>query len=125
MLFKEILDQKFNELSPYFDELFKLVLKNQTHSGDLLLTMENGSLSTEPDFDNPEKLKNYYNIGFNVEGHSENTNHHFIGEYVKNSIYEISLSEYLKLMEYSAERLDKIDSLVEQEALSIQIEMLI
>lgn len=67
MLFKEILDERYTALSPLFNELFDLALKRQTHPGDLLLVLENGFLTEEPDPDHAGKVKMFYNIGPNME----------------------------------------------------------
>jgi len=48
---------------PLFDELFDIALKYQTHFGDLLLTLENGHLTEEPDHDENGNVKLFCNIG--------------------------------------------------------------
>ncbi len=124
MLFQEILNEKYKSLKPCFNDLFDLSIKNQTHSGDLLLVMENAVLGDEKDPDNPDNLKLYYNIGLDIEGHCESTNSEFIGAYV-NDPNKISYQEYLKLHQYSPERTKEIDQIAFDEAISIQVEMLI
>lgn len=124
MLFNKILNEKDKILSPNFDELFNLAIKNQTHPGDLLLVMENAVLGSDEDPNNPANLRLYYNIGSDIEGHCEGTNHDFIREYVMGH-ENISYEDYLKLHEYSAERSKEIDQIAHQEAITIQVEMLI
>lgn len=125
MLFKEILDAKYKALWPQFEQLYNLVIDNQTHEGDLLLVRLNA-------FYNIESLKwdnlpynNPYMFGPNVEGHAETTHYSFIGYYLKHNTSEKTYGEYLKEVEYSPERRILIDELTFSESISIQTEMLI
>ena len=124
MLFNEILKERSDQLSPLFNELFDLALKYQTHSGDLLLTLENGFLTEEPDHDDAGKVKLFYNIGPKMEYHCETASHDFIRQYVR-SVVAMPYEEYKKLHEYSAERRQEIDELLLMEGNTIQVEMLI
>jgi hypothetical protein len=124
MLFNEILKAKYEELAPLFDDLFDLAINNQTHSGDLLLVMENGFLTEEPDTEEADKFKLFYNIGPNMEYHCETANHDFIRQYVR-SVVDMSYDEYKKLHEYTQERSEEIKELQFVEGNSIQVEMLI
>ena len=125
MLFKEILDGKYKALWPQFEQLYNLVINNQTHEGDLLLVRLNA-------FYNIESLKwdnlpynNPYMFGPNVEGHAETTHYSFIGYYLKHNTSDKTYEEYLKDVEYSPERRILIDELTFSESISIQTEMLI
>lgn len=124
MLFKEILDERYTALSPLFNELFDLALKRQTHSGDLLLVLENGFLTEEPDPDHAGKVKMFYNVGPNMEYHCETANHNFIRQYIR-SVVDMPYEEYKKLHKYSEERQEEIDELQFVESNTIQVEMLI
>lgn len=81
MLFNDILKEKYDQLAPVFDKLFDLAIKHQTHSGDLLLIMENAHLTEEPDPDENDKVKLFYNIGPTMDHHCETANHDFIKQY--------------------------------------------
>lgn len=50
MLFKELLIEYHDRFKPLMKEVFDLSLKNQSHSGDLLLVMENAKLTRDKDF---------------------------------------------------------------------------
>jgi hypothetical protein len=124
MLFNEILKEKFDTLSPLFNALFDLAIKNQTHSGDLLLVMEHALLAEERDLDDPEKQKLYYNIGTGMDYHCETASHDFIRQYIR-SVIDMSYTDYKALHRYSAERSEEIDEIVFEESNTIQTEMLI
>lgn len=89
MLFKDILNKKYQKLSPIFDDLFDMALKNQTNTGGLLFVNENASLSVGRSDEEPPTNKYFYEPGWNFEGHSGQTNYNFIGEYVKEPIYKL------------------------------------
>lgn len=126
MLFKEILDTKYKELRPHFEQLYQLILKKQTHESDLLLVHLNAFYNPEVHtWDNLEEKMSPYMFGPNHEGHSEHTHHDFIGQYVKHNMADKPLSEHLKSLEYSESRRKEIDALNFDEAISIQTEMLI
>ncbi|WP_088160571.1 MULTISPECIES: hypothetical protein [Sphingobacterium] len=126
MLFKDVLDSKYSELMPHFEQLYQLILKKQTYETDLLLVhlnaFYNSEVQTWNNFD--ERIRPYM-FGSNHDGHSENTHHDFIGEYIKHNISDKTLTDYLKNVEYSEDRRREIDLLNFNEAISIQIEMLI
>lgn len=124
MIFDKILAEKHKMMSPLFDQIFDLVLKNQTHSGDLLLVMENGWLTREKDHDNNGEIKNFFNLGVGVEGHCESTNHEFISSYIKEAPL-VSYEHYLEFIKYDPDRREEIEELKSGEAHTIQIEMLI
>lgn len=123
MLFNEILKSKYDQLKPLFDELFDLAIKHQTHSGDLLLVLENAHLTEETD-PNDGKVTLYYNIGPTMEYHCETANHDFIRQYIRNVI-DMPYEEYKALHIYSPDRSEGINELLFVEANSIQVEMLI
>ncbi len=126
MLFKEILDAKYKELRPQFEELYHLIIKRQTHEADLLLVHLNAFYNPEVhSWDNLSEKMSPYTFGPNHEGHSEITHHDFIGEYVKRNISGKTLIDYLKNFEYSEDRREEIDRLNFDEFISIQTEMLI
>lgn len=122
MLFKDLLDEKYKLLSPFFDELFETAIKNQTHRGDLLLVNENASLSVRKSNDISPRIEYFYDLGLNYEGHSEDTNYRFIAEYVNGANH--NFKEYTKFYEEISldEEKDKIDHEV---AFTMQFEMLI
>jgi hypothetical protein len=127
MIFKDKLFEATNLISPEFDKLLELGLKKQNHFGDLLLIHVNGFF--EENFvewnKNLARKLNPHVVGPNHEGHSENTHFSFIHKYRTTNIYESSLSDYQKRIEYSPERSKEIDELIEIEEISIQLEMLI
>lgn len=126
MIFRSILDKKTAELSEEFDRLFKDALKNQTHLGDLLLIDVNGFYNSEAStWDNLDEPSSPYMIGPNHEGHSELLHHNFIGKYLQKSISDEPFNDYLKLHEWSENRVIEIQKLAEIEGDSIQYEMLI
>jgi hypothetical protein len=124
MLFNEILQDKYDTLKPVFSESFELAIKNQTHSGDLLLVMENAHLTEEPDHDDGEKMKVFYNIGPGMDHHCETASHDFIKQYIRNT-FGIPYDDYKALHIYSPERPQEIDQLLFKESNTIQIERLI
>lgn len=126
MLFKDLLDAKYRELRPQFQELYHLILKNQTDNCDLLLVSLNAFYNSEVNsWNNLSEKMSPYMFGPNHEGHSEHTHYDFIGEYLKHNISEKSLSSYLEDIEYSEDRKKEIDILNFDESISIQTEMLI
>ncbi|WP_426324359.1 hypothetical protein [Pedobacter sp. R-06] len=126
MLFSKLIIETEKEVEQYFDTLFDMAVKNQVHSGDLLLVMEGALLSREKDYDNPDavELKNYYNIGKGLDGHCEDTNYGFIAEYV-NSTENESFEDYKKAIEFDPVRSHELRDITEGESITIQIEMLI
>lgn len=126
MLFKDILDAKYEQLKPQFEQLYQLILTTQTHESDLLLVHLNGFYNPEVHgWDNLEEKMSPYMFGPNHDGHSENTHRDFIGEYIKHNISDMTLQDYLKKVEYSEKRTKQIDVLNFNESISIQTEMLI
>ena len=124
MLFNEILKNKYEALEPVFNELFKLSIKHQTHSGDLLLAMENANLTESPDHDDGGKIKVFYNIGPGMDHRCETASHDFIKQYIRGT-FGIPYDDYKALHIYSPERSAEIDELVFEESNTIQVEMLI
>jgi hypothetical protein len=124
MLFNEILKQKYDKLSPLFEELFELAIKKQTHSGDLLLVMENALLTEEPDPEDHDRIKLFYNIGPGMDFHCETANHNFIKQYIR-GVTGMPYQEYKALHTHTADRSKEIDEIVFEESNTIQIEMLI
>src|SRR5690554_3155786 len=102
MLFKDILDQKYKELRPQFEQLYQLILKKQTHDNDLLLIHLNAFYNPEVyTWNNLVEKMSPYMFGPNHEGHSEHTHHAFIGEYIKYNMSDKTLANYLREVEYS------------------------
>lgn len=124
MLFNDILKEKYDQLAPVFDKLFDLVVKHQTHSGDLLLIMENAHLTEEPDTDDNDKVKLFYNIGPTMDHHCETANHDFIKQYIR-SVIDMTYEDYKALHIYSSDRAKEIDEILFEETNTIQVEMLI
>ncbi|MFC4231567.1 hypothetical protein ACFOW1_06685 [Parasediminibacterium paludis] len=85
MLFTDIFNKKTQELQPEFDKLFKDILENQTHDGDLLLMRVNGFYYPEANNWDNTLFKNPYMIGPNTEGHSDYWHYRFIHNYRQNS----------------------------------------
>lgn len=123
MLYKDILDSKYNKLLPHFQQLFELVLHNQSHSGDLLLIDQNAAISRGPDEHRGGDKKYYYEIGHNKENWSESTNYDFIGEYVTDAkhIY----TEYAAYYAEHSKIIDQRDRMDHELAFTMQFEMLI
>lgn len=126
MLFKDILNRKTSELQTEFDLLFDDILKNQTHDGDLLLIRINGFYNPEVHtWKNLSEKLSPYMIGPNKEGHSDNLHYEFINNYRTAGIVSLDHLDYLKQHEWSPERGKVIDEIVDQESLTIQLEMLV
>ena len=126
MLFKDIFNEKTKKLQPEFEKLREEILKKQTHDGDLLLILTNGSY--EPDVHNWTNVKedmSPYVIGPNSEGYSDHSHYDFIHNYRTKSISNLNFVDYLKLHEWSKERKTEIDQLQNDESLSLQLEMLV
>lgn len=125
MLFTDTINQTNDALKPAFDSLFEDMLANQSHSGDALLIHVNGFHN--PDVHNwkLEKKMSPYMIGPNMDGWSEQLHYSFIHNYRTTAIFDKTYSEYIELHKYSPERKEEIDSLVEYEGASIQLEMLV
>lgn len=126
MLFQELLNEKYRLLKPQFDKLYEMAFTNQTHPGDLLLVHQNGFYNPEVlGWNNiPEKLSPYM-MGPDIQGHSENTHHSFIGNYVTNNINNQTLDKYLNEVSFVSDRLEEVRRLEAIESLSVQTEMLI
>ena len=125
MLFKNILDDKYREMLPVFNQLLNMSLKNQAHNADLLLVSENAGYYKEVEkADNLPFKPDPYTTGPQMEGHSEDTHHKFIGQYIK-GVSEFTYDQYVKMVIYDPLRIKEIDELVGKESMSIQIEMLI
>lgn len=126
MLFTDVLDAKYRELRPQFEQLYQLILINQTHDSDLLLVHLNAFYNPKVHtWDKLDEKMSPYMFGPNYEGHSEHTHHDFIGQYIKHNMSDNALADYLKNVEYSQERRKEIDVLNFDESISIQTEMLI
>lgn len=114
-------------LNPEINKLIDLAMKNQSHSGDLLLLIINGFYDEDRlEFNNNSEIKySPFLYGPSVEGHVEQTHYSFINNYRKTNISQDNFTDYLKLHEWTIERKDEIDNLVEIEETGIHIEMLI
>ena len=106
MLYLSKLENLTKKLKPVYEELFKEVLNNQYHIGDLLLIYINFSKNTTIPI---PKGYSPYLMGQGFEGFSEKTHYEFIDVYRKHN-----------LIENQSDKLSK-----SSEELSIQIEMLI
>lgn len=127
MIFTDKLQELHDIYQPEFDKLFNIAWKNQANIGDLLLLHINGFYQEDIllyNTKNNNKL-NPHTIGPGHEGHSEFTHYTFIDKYRNTNISKYSHAEYLKLHEWSKERIKEIDELAADEAISIQVEMLI
>jgi len=125
MLFKDILDKKYREMLPVFEQMLNMAMQNQTHYADLLLVNENAGYYKENEkADNLPFIPSPYTTGPQMEGHSEDTHHKFIGQYIK-GISSSNYEEYKKMVSYDPLRKDEIDKLTDEEDMSIQIEMII
>lgn len=126
MLFRDKLDEIRLALDMEFENLFQKALANQAHSGDLLLIVINGFFDEEigrAPISEGSNLSPYL-IGPSYSGHADNTHYNFIHQY-RTKIAEWTYPEYLKLHEYSPEREEEINHLLEKEYLSIHLESLI
>ncbi len=114
-------------LNPEINKLIDLAMKNQSHSGDLLLLIINGFYDEDRlEFNNNSEIKySPFLYGPSVEGHVEQTHYSFINNYRKTNISQDNFTDYLKLHEWTIERKDEINNLVEIEETGIHIEMLI
>lgn len=125
MLFNDILEKKGQLLNKEFNNLFELMLKNQTHPSDVLLVHVNGFYN--PDVHNwtiKPKLSPYM-IGPDIEGLSAALHYKFIDNYRKGAIAKVKHPKYLEMIKYDPEKPEDRDKLIEFEGLSIQLEMLI
>jgi hypothetical protein len=127
MIFKDKLIELEKVFNPELDRLFDLVFKNQTHPSDLLLLHINGFFRPDTEALNAATRQKFnpHVIGPGHEGHSEETHYNFIDKYRRSHIANLSLAEYLKLHEYSPDRKEEIEQLVDIEETTIQLEMLI
>ncbi len=125
MLFKDKLNATGPAVHKGFQELFKKALENQGHPMDLLIIGLNGFYNPETFELSDGKMSSPYVMGPDSTGHSEDLHYNYIHDYRTKNIYEKSHSEYLKELEYSPEKREQIDKLVDVESLTIQTEMLI
>jgi hypothetical protein len=127
MIFIDKLREREKILNPEFDRLIELAWHNQSHKGDLLLLHINGFYEESINKNNAfsDKKYNPHVIGPGREGHSELTHYSFIDKYRKANISKLNFSEYLKLHDYTSERSQEIDELVDLEETGIQLEMLV
>ncbi|TFB33430.1 hypothetical protein [Pedobacter alluvionis] len=126
MLFEKTLNEKHIAIWPQFEKLYHLVLKNQTHDGDLLLVHINGYYDPKVHtWDNIKEKLSPYMFGRNNDGFAEHTHYDFIGHYIKENTWDEDPEEYLKKFIFSEERRNEIEELEFKEAISIQTEMLI
>lgn len=128
MIFKDKLEEKGRLIKSEIDKLLDIAWKNQAHVGDLLLLHINGFYQEDTliwNENHPENKLNPHVIGPGSEGHSEQAHYSFIHKYRTTNISEYTYPEYLKLHEWTQERKEEIDKLVDIEETSIQLEMLI
>lgn len=127
MLFKDVLIKHETELQDEFNKLIELAFAKQSHIGDLLIWYNNGSYD--------ESILNFklangttYNphtLGIGDIGHSEIAHYKFIHQYRQAYIYKSTFTEYQKLLEYSPERSEEINELIDFEETTINVEMLV
>lgn len=126
MLFEKTLNEKHLALWPQFEKLYRLILKNQTDDGDLLLVHINGYHNSEVhEWDNIKEQLSPYMFGRNNDGFAEYTHYDFIGNYIKENTSEEQPNDYTKKFVFSEGRRKEITDLEFKEAISIQTEMLI
>lgn len=127
MIFIDKLKEREKILNPEFDRLIELAWQNQSHKGDLLLLHINGFYEESINKSNAyfDKKYNPHVIGLGQEGHSEIAHYKFIDKYRTTNISKLNYSNYLKLHEYTPERSQEIDELVDLEETGIQLEMLV
>ena len=126
MLFYPKLKEISQKVSPEFDQLFNDVINNQSHNGDLLLTLENGFYNPEVySWTNADQKYSPYMIGPNNEGHSFRTHFKFIHQYRTNVVTDITLNEYLKNITSIRTDIEKYNQNIEIESQNIQLEMLV
>ncbi|TGE12228.1 hypothetical protein [Hymenobacter elongatus] len=127
MLFKDILDAKGSTLSDEIERLFHLALRNQNHSGNLLLVLANGFYQKDIGgfITSDGKRLSPYVIGPGAEGHSAQTHYKFINQYRTTYIHPLDHKEYVKLFDYNPGKREEIEKLLEKEETTIQLEMLI
>ena len=127
MIFKDKIKEKVKPISDEINSLFEIALKNQTHSGDLLLILSNGFYSediAERNKTNPDKFSPYV-IGMGKEGWSEHTHFDFIDLYRNHSIYKETYTEYIKHHECDPAKQKEIKQLRNEEGITIHVEMMI
>ena len=125
MLFTDKLNATGPTILNEFKELFIKALENQGHPMDLLIIGLNGFYNPETFKLDDGKMSSHYVMGPDSTGHSENLHYNYIDNYRTKNIYPKPHSEYLKELEYSQEKRNQIDKLVDAESLTIQTEMLI
>jgi hypothetical protein len=127
MLFVDILKKYENPINESFDKLVETALSNQSHPGDMLIWVENG-------FYNEDVLKfkgrnnmtlNPHVVGPGEIGHSESAHYRFIHQYRQAYLSDIPYADYITKHEYSPERREEIEKLVEFEESTINLEMLV
>lgn len=127
MIFIDKIKELDKKLDPEFDKLLDLAWKNQSHIGDLLLVNINGFYDKnmhEFNAHSDQKL-NPHVFGPGLEGLSERAHYSFIHKYRTTNISNYAYPDYLKLHEWSSERSEEINKLVDFEETTIQLEMLV
>jgi len=126
MIFKDILNEKYQKLIPEFDRLLRACYENQTHPGDLLLVHQNGFYNAEiHKWNNISETLSPYCMGPDNELHSENTHFKFIEQYVNGNLSERSFADYSELIKHDITNFKNLEVLTNTESYGIQIEMLI
>lgn len=127
MIFIDKLKEFDEKLGTEFDRLINLVQKKQPHFGDLLLIYMNGFYNeTILQFNQrSEKKYNPHMIGPGNMGHSEIAHYSFIHKYITTHISNVTYPDYLKLHQWTPEKREEIEKLLDIEETSIQLEMLI
>jgi hypothetical protein len=93
MIFLDQIQAKDAELGPEFDRLFALAVANQSHPGDLLLLLENGSYKPEV-LDYVGHNLSTYVIGPGTDGLAYHTHYKFINNY-RHRVSTSTHAEYL------------------------------
>lgn len=131
MLFTEKLTELDAVLAPEIDRLFQLALDNSAHENDLLLWYVNGFYNPDTliwNANNPDNILNPHCIGFGKEGLSEQDHYEFIHTYRTEFLAQVTHEELLEQVAYVAgddEHNAFRDSIMKQEQLIIQLEMLV
>ena len=127
MIFKDIMASRSQIVQPEFENMFDLCLKNQVHSGDLLLVGVNGFYN--PDVHNwvsTGKPISPYLIGPDKEGWSDQFHYEFINIFRKETLLKVAHPDYLKLLnENKIKSPQEYDEMLQMERYHIQMQMLI
>jgi hypothetical protein len=127
MLFTDLLNKQEAIIKPSFDKLINDALTKQRHPGDMLIWVNNGfydkSVLNYKMSDG--KLLNPHVVGPGYIGHSENAHYNFIHQYRQAYLSKLTYPEYLKEFERAPEKRQQINTLIDFEETTINLEMLV